>query len=248
MAHLVEHTGATAFAQRIAATQNNAFIREIEADPELIAWLEGAGLSAAEAARIQPAYCGIPLSLCVCGIRSTADGPLLEASVVSIGSDGLQHAQITAIHWQQAEPSALVMGNYAVGGKIVTWAGEGDVGDTVLVYANDDPSAAEHTVGPGILIHDGVATDFCAQSTPELTKANALAALMAPNDSCDAAMVKQDAAWAETHCTNNNGCSIGLGESATLAMPGLIGLCAAAWVSRRLARRRVRARKARAAG
>jgi hypothetical protein len=248
MAHLVEHTGATAFAQRIAAEQNNAFIREIAGDPELVAWLEGAGLSAAEAARIQPAYCGIPLSLCVCGIRSTADGPLLEANVVSIGSDGLQHAQITAIHWQQEEPSAAVMGNYAVGGTIVTWAGEGEVGDTVLVYANDDPNAAEHTVGPGILIHDGMATNFCAQSTPDLTKENALAVLMAPNDSCSAALDKQDAAWAETHCTNNNGCSIGLGESATLAVPGLIGLIAAAWATRRLARRRVRARQARTAG
>ena len=157
MAHLIEHTGASAFVARIAAQHNNAFVPEIAGDPQLIAWLTEAGLSAAEAARIQPSYCDIPLSNCGCGIRSTIDGPLLEARLISSDSGGLQHAQVTAIHWQQPNPTAAVMGNYVVGMKIETWSGDGDEGDTILVFGNDVPTAEVHSVGPGMLFHDGLA-------------------------------------------------------------------------------------------
>jgi hypothetical protein len=248
MAHLIEHTGASAFVERIAAQHNNAFVREIEGDPQLVAWLAEAGLSAAEAARIQPAYCDIPLTTCGCGIRSTSTGPLLEATLLSTESGGLQHAQVVAIHWQQADPPAEVMGNYAVGMKFDTWSGDGDEGDTILVFGNDDPRAEVHSVGPGMLFHDGLAKDFCSESTPDLTKSTALTALMAADGECETTLIKEDAGWSETFCMNNNGCSIGLGQSASLAVPGLIGLIAAAWAGRRLARRRFRARRPRTMG
>jgi hypothetical protein len=243
MAHLIEHTGASAFVERIAAQHNNAFVPAIAGDPQLIAWLTEAGLSAAEAARIQPSYCGIPLSTCGCGIQTTSDGPLLEARLISSDSGGLQHAQVTAIHWQQPNPTAQVMGNYVVGMKIETWSGDGEEGDTILVFGNDVPTAEVHSVGPGMLFHDGMAKDFCSESTPDLTKETALEALLATNGDCGAVLVKEDAGWAETFCTSN-GCSIGLGQSASLAVPGVIGLLAAAWAGRRIARRRVRARRA----
>ena len=56
MAYLIEQSGRGDFVARVAATQNNARIRDLKGDPELVAWLDENGLTAAEAARIQPSY------------------------------------------------------------------------------------------------------------------------------------------------------------------------------------------------
>ena len=58
MAHLIEFTGDSALVRRVATTRNNARVRELAGDPELIAWLDRNGLSLEEAARIQPSYDG----------------------------------------------------------------------------------------------------------------------------------------------------------------------------------------------
>lgn len=62
MAYLIFRSGRHDLVEKIAGTRNNARVRELADDPELIAWLEHAGLTAAEAARIQPQYgcCWIP--------------------------------------------------------------------------------------------------------------------------------------------------------------------------------------------
>jgi Domain of unknown function (DUF4440) len=56
MAYLIERSGRHDLVDRIAITRNNAFIAELAADPALRAWLDSVGLSANEAARIQPTY------------------------------------------------------------------------------------------------------------------------------------------------------------------------------------------------
>jgi hypothetical protein len=56
MAYLIDRSGRHELVNTVAATRNNAFIPELAGDPELRTWLEGAGLSVAEAARIQPSY------------------------------------------------------------------------------------------------------------------------------------------------------------------------------------------------
>lgn len=56
MAHLIETHGGAALVARVVGTANNAYVRELAGDAELIAWLEHHGLSVAEAARIQPSY------------------------------------------------------------------------------------------------------------------------------------------------------------------------------------------------
>ncbi len=58
MAYLIDRSGRSDIVDKVAATRNNAYIRELVDDPALIAWLDSAGLSVAEAARIQPAYDG----------------------------------------------------------------------------------------------------------------------------------------------------------------------------------------------
>lgn len=57
LGHLIEESGGGELVERIASTRNNAFVAELKSDGQLVAWLDRAGLSAAEAARIQPTYC-----------------------------------------------------------------------------------------------------------------------------------------------------------------------------------------------
>jgi len=61
MAYLIEQSGHGDLVARVAATNNNARIRELKSDPELVAWLRDNGLTGAEAAHIQPQYGPPPL-------------------------------------------------------------------------------------------------------------------------------------------------------------------------------------------
>jgi hypothetical protein len=56
MAYLIARSGAGDLVERVAASRNNAYIAELASDPELIAWLDAAGLTAEEAGMIQPTY------------------------------------------------------------------------------------------------------------------------------------------------------------------------------------------------
>lgn len=58
MAYLIARSGRTDIVDKVAATRNNAYIRELAGDPALVAWLDSWGLSVAEAGRIQPSYGG----------------------------------------------------------------------------------------------------------------------------------------------------------------------------------------------
>src|SRR6266498_3064149 len=58
MAHLIEQSGRGDLVARVATAKNNARIRELKNNPELVRWLEENGITAAEAARIQPEYYG----------------------------------------------------------------------------------------------------------------------------------------------------------------------------------------------
>ena len=60
MAYLIEQSGRRDLVARVAATNNNARIRDLKADPELVTWLRENGLTAGEAALIQPSYDGPP--------------------------------------------------------------------------------------------------------------------------------------------------------------------------------------------
>jgi hypothetical protein len=74
MAHLIEHNGGGALVARVAATANNARVRELAADPALIAWLDVHGMTAAEAARVQPEYSLAPGDWCDLGFSGCAGG------------------------------------------------------------------------------------------------------------------------------------------------------------------------------
>lgn len=56
MAYLIAESGRVELVRRIAATRNLALVRQLANDPELVAWLRANGMTAAEAARVQPTY------------------------------------------------------------------------------------------------------------------------------------------------------------------------------------------------
>jgi hypothetical protein len=56
--YLLHRSGQGPLVQRIAAERNHATVPELADEPALVAWLEDAGITLEEAARIQPAYCG----------------------------------------------------------------------------------------------------------------------------------------------------------------------------------------------
>lgn len=60
MAYLIARSGRSDIVNRVAATRNNAYIRELTDDSDLVKWLDDSGLTVSEAARIQPTYelCG----------------------------------------------------------------------------------------------------------------------------------------------------------------------------------------------
>lgn len=58
MAYLVDRSGRGDIVDRISSTRNLAYIRDLTDDTVLVAWLDSAGLTAGEAARIQPTYPG----------------------------------------------------------------------------------------------------------------------------------------------------------------------------------------------
>lgn len=60
MAYLIERSGGGALVDRVAATANDAYVRELAEDPELVAWLDRNGMTAAEAALVQPKYGPMP--------------------------------------------------------------------------------------------------------------------------------------------------------------------------------------------
>ena len=76
MAHLIEEADGAELMAAIAQTRNLAYVPELADDatlrPELVAWLDRNGLTAAEAARIQPAYNGCEFQDCTNDVDPTA--------------------------------------------------------------------------------------------------------------------------------------------------------------------------------
>ncbi len=79
MAYLIQRSRAEAIVDDVATARNTATIYELADDPRLISWLDGAGLTVDEAARIQPTY-GAP------GDRNRVDADYALVSLALSGS------------------------------------------------------------------------------------------------------------------------------------------------------------------
>ena len=115
MAYLIDRSGRHDLVESVASTRNNAYIRELAGDPALIAWLDSAGLSVAEAARIQPAYNGgFPIS----GETNRVTGDFALAAI-ALGSVSLATSAVNVV-----KPSYLggVLGVLAGTTAVITGA------------------------------------------------------------------------------------------------------------------------------
>lgn len=89
MAHLIWTSGNETLVERVRATANNARIHDLAHDPELLAWLDEAGLSLDEAAMIQPSYDGGGCCWAAPEDPGRVDADYAVASVLAGGAGGL---------------------------------------------------------------------------------------------------------------------------------------------------------------
>lgn len=264
MAHLMELGGAAALVARLAAERNNAFVSELGGEPEVLAWLDAAGLDVAEAARIQPSYSCADNASAICGFDSTTAvaggvGPeaqptgVLEVVITEITATGALNARIEAYYGD--------VGGLRVGTEISTYVPDAPVGTTVLVpvsatstaarvraaadyEAQADMDGGRADAGPSVLelgaVGIAVTGDAVTVNGHSITKAQAIDATR--SSGCRGKLEAIDPYWTE----NVEGCSAGEGGcSTTTAAPEpsaasiqiLIALVSAG-IGRRLLRRR----------
>jgi hypothetical protein len=110
MAYLIAASGRHDIVERVRSTRNNARIRELADDPALVAWLDEAGLSLAEAGRIQPSY-GYPPPYVL-----TERAPVSPEYAVASAGASLANGMAIAWNFPRARrtPPSAVAGTVAV--------------------------------------------------------------------------------------------------------------------------------------
>jgi len=147
MAYLIDRSGRSDIVDKVAATRNNAYIRELIDDPALVSWLNDWGLSAEEAARIQPSYGG--------GIP---DDPPEDDAVdrdFALASVALGAASVGTTTWNVLKPSYLsgFLGVIAGTASIITGANyldDDEYGDGSKPVASVVIGLGAVSVGAGI--------------------------------------------------------------------------------------------------
>lgn len=86
VAHLLARSGRNDIVRRVSASRNLARIPELANDPALVAWLDSAGISLAEAARIQPGYDGVGV---IVDDEDEVSTGYAVASALSLGFGGI---------------------------------------------------------------------------------------------------------------------------------------------------------------
>jgi uncharacterized protein (TIGR03382 family) len=216
MAHLMELGGAGALVAEVAGTNNNAYVAELAADDRFLAWLDAAGLTVEEAARIQPSYtfglCAAP-KLCVCLGKDPEAVVVWEGTVVV--EAGPTKVRIDAVHGD-ALPVEL--------GAVVPIPRAGHIGARLLgvaTFAPEGQSQPQPDGGPEIWYDaitsvgdDGIIGPDCfwpingyePLSVGFVTPSEAAHLIVSPRSVCEAELAKIDACWARSDCATG-GCS-----------------------------------------
>jgi MYXO-CTERM domain-containing protein len=229
VAHLIEATGEHDLVERVRRTRNNAFVNELAGDRGLRHWLASAGLSAAEAARIQPSYCSYTVAqVCFCGQAYGSDGV-----VIATATENGANSVIAIVDSVHGETGAIAVGQ-SISVAAHTGAQPGDVLLVPMTFTASEmtPSFA----APFRLDGDTVILNSCRHDTPLLTKADAIMALTIGNDDdCSNYLDSVNDAWGESQCgpRNNEGCAIAV-DGQSLAVGA--ALAAMLWARRRRVR------------
>jgi hypothetical protein len=232
VAHLIESTGASALVARVAAARNNAYVSELASDGALLAWLDRAGLTVAEAARIQPDYsdsvqhCVTKAQECVCiGWRPDA---VFE---VTVSADTL--ARVDTVHGDQSLASP---------GDQITLDSRLPASTRLLVGATGT-SGSPLNLFPHRELNGDLVEPMCGPGVPDLRKADVIDAWLSAD--CRVAMEAKDPTWGELLCSGGGcACTIPPAGVTGSAVAGTLLLAAMVMARRRFgARRRARAQR-----
>jgi hypothetical protein len=148
MAHLIDVTGDAELVRRIAASRNNAFVRELADEPDLCAWLAREGLTVEEAALVQPSYCSTHAVECLCNWKT--------GTVLEIGIEGIEGStakgKILAVHG-----AAAVRVGAVVDVELSEFASTAAIADRFLVLGYGGAWSAKYR----LLSDGGVDTSSC---------------------------------------------------------------------------------------
>lgn len=251
MAHLMEIGGAAELVQEIARTRNNAFVAELAADPRVVAWLDAAGLSPEEAARIQPTYCPAKANSCVC--YKAGEAKLVLKGTAS--GEGYQH-RLTVAEIAGAGEGACAEIQVGDEVELSTARGvrPGAVATAVARERSGSDGGSDCVVELVYAAIDGEPTcdnGLAETALPEhLTAVEALAALGA--EDCVGHLNARSSAWdaqPANACADDDASPFGPGCGAAGAHPGAAGLTTMAVLGALLAFRAARSlRRARPTG
>lgn len=228
MAHLMEVGGQGELVQHIATSRNNARVKELADESQLLAWLDSAGLSVEEAAAIQPSYSCGARSECVCGGSfSYIDHPLPAKGVLeAVVQTGGRTAIVDATY---GETLGIAKG------ATITLRNQHQTGARVLAPV-DAASAADAGTGLGAVAVDADGTYHCSSQgvseSPNLSKSDFASAVTSSN--CRQTLGTIDSRWNQS-CSSNlgpepKGCSVAGGEASI----GVLIAVVTALVARRI--------------
>jgi hypothetical protein len=242
LAHLLEIGGQRELVEQIAKTRNNAHVHELAGDVELRAWLDAAGLTLEEAARIQPSYCFLTVAdVCLCN-RSGTGTVALGTVVVGEGTGGVS---------VRIERLAGDTSTVSVGDVVLASVTDVALGDKVILQESAGESSINFfQVNTLVGGKDGFTCnhDEFTSSHP-LSFETAAEALRSKKDACQEMLIKRDQRWGDSQCAdrdagddpgivaNNGGCSLG-GQGAGADAAALASLAIFAALIRHRARRR----------
>jgi len=221
VAHLMDLSGEAPLARSIAERANFANVGELVDDPRVVTWLRTAGFTPEEIALVQPSYCDVSRSECVCMYAGYPG-----ASVVVLRRAGWGY-EIVEIHQSGA--------NIVVGQRVPLTSPIRDEADGTEIIAQvvvPSPATADAAVEPFVvnrltILPNGL-SETCSMwgaSSLPLTKADALKALLSPTQrACTDYLASLDGAWDDEPNCGALGCDA---TAPTVSAPASLAILAA---------------------
>lgn len=243
VAHLMQITGQGELVRHIANTENDALVHTLARHREVRAWLDAAGLSLDEAARIQPSYCYyVEAAACFCSNEQESPAP--EVPGVAVGTVTALEGLVLRI---RVDRIGGAMPGLAVGDErelALDGREPSAVGSQLLLGYRFDSDAS---AGPDLVrVHpqltidgDSVTCDYnSATAERPVSVDTAVEALLASGGHCINVLARDDSEWNIETCDHSgldsavdssgqessgdgSGCSLGLGDGGAHATGAL---------------------------
>ncbi len=197
MGHLIARSGDVDIVQHIRETLNYASIVQMGHVDQLLAWLEENGLSAEEAAMIQPAYCDAPAT-CICYDQTST---VVEGDIVSSDTS----VMVTAVH---GADQGVMVGDTIM----LTMGGKAKVGDHVLVSYSPSSAWVNWVVPSSSELIVGQCNFYGVPPGPLPANVWIDAVLAGSTDACFAVLEKQSPGWTKF---SGDGCNTSSSSSSS---------------------------------